>query len=142
MNALMLKLVVDDLEASIPVYTALFGTGPDRCDPRHAHWALDNPQLDVTLTHEDGKTPGLASLGLRYDDMATLTATRERLAATGRHDFGGFIDPAGIVWAGLAEPAADGGPQSAPEVVSPFVRHRREQRRHFYTFTPRPEGRM
>ncbi len=141
MNVLMLKLVVDDIEASIPFYTALFGCEPAHIEKECAEWAVENPRIDVALMRVAGSQPGLASLGLHYDDASSQAAAWARLVAAGRAATGStVVDPAGLLWSGLA--GAPAAPDQGDATLSPFVRHRRELRQHFYQPTTRPEGRM
>jgi len=106
---------------------------------------IENLRIDFARTQAAGSLPGLASLELHCDDALSRAAARARLAAAGRAATGSIVvGPAGLLWDGLTGPrdAAPAPLDHSDAPFSPFVRHRRELRHHFYVPTMRLEGRI
>ena len=50
MKRIHISLGVEDLDASIEFYTALFGTEPSVVRPDYAKWALDDPSVNFAVS--------------------------------------------------------------------------------------------
>jgi catechol 2,3-dioxygenase-like lactoylglutathione lyase family enzyme len=66
---------VDDLQASVRFYTALFGQPPTRREADYAKWMLDDPRVNFAIATRGGR-PGVDHLGVQVDDAAELDALR------------------------------------------------------------------
>ena len=83
MSRLQLALNVDDLDASIPFYSALFGTGPAKTRPGYANFAVAEPPLKLVLIENPGQGGSLNHLGVEVEDVDRVDAELERLTAAG-----------------------------------------------------------
>ena len=80
---LQLALDVDDLEASVRFYAALFGVEPAKRRPGYANFAIPSPPLKLVLFENPGKGGGINHLGIEMADSAAVTAERDRVSAAG-----------------------------------------------------------
>lgn len=83
MSRLQLALDVDDLDASIAFYSALFGTGPAKIRPGYANFAVARPPLKLVLIESPGRGGSLNHLGVEVADTGIVEAEQTRLAAAG-----------------------------------------------------------
>ena len=83
MSRVQLALNVDDLDASIAFYTALFGTAPAKRRPGYANFAVTEPPLKLVLLENPGHGGSLNHLGVEVADTDTVDAEQSRLAASG-----------------------------------------------------------
>jgi len=102
---------VDDLDASIKFYSAIFGTTPTVLKPDYAKWMLDDPRVNFTISRR-GFRPGIDHLGIQVDSAEELTALHEQTTAAdiataeqtnatccyARSDKYWITDPQGIAW--------------------------------------------
>jgi catechol 2,3-dioxygenase-like lactoylglutathione lyase family enzyme len=82
MNRFHVHLNVDDLEASIRFYSALFAAEPAVRKPDYAKWMLEDPRLNFAISNT-GRSPGIDHLGLQVDEPAGLVELGRRLDAAG-----------------------------------------------------------
>jgi catechol 2,3-dioxygenase-like lactoylglutathione lyase family enzyme len=82
-NRIQLALNVDDLEASIAFYSALFGTEPAKRRDGYANFAVAEPPLKLVLLENPGQGGTLNHLGVEVADTDAVDATQQRLAAAG-----------------------------------------------------------
>lgn len=111
MSRLHIHLSVEDLDASVGFYTALFGAAPDTRKPDYARWRLEDPRVHFAVSTR-GSRPGLDHIGIQAEDAAELAAVRARIEAAGlagaeqvgtsccyaRSDKYWTLDPQGIPW--------------------------------------------
>ena len=83
MSRIQLALNVDDLEASIAFYAALFGAQPAKTRPGYANFALTEPPLKLVLIENPGHGGSINHLGVEVADTETVDAEQTRLAAAG-----------------------------------------------------------
>ena len=83
MSRLQLALNVDDLDASIAFYTALFGTAPAKRRPGYANFAVVEPPLKLVLLENPGQGGSLNHLGVEVADTDEVDAEQTRLATAG-----------------------------------------------------------
>ncbi|MDM4765233.1 ArsI/CadI family heavy metal resistance metalloenzyme [Pelomonas sp. SE-A7] len=102
---------VEDLQASIAFYSALFGAVPTRHEADYAKWMLDDPRINFAISTRGGK-PGVDHLGLQADDEQELAELKARARAAdlalqdegettccyARSDKYWLTDPQGIAW--------------------------------------------
>lgn len=139
---------VDDLDANIRFYSALFGTEPTVTKGDYAKWELTDPAVNFAIS-DRGRAPGLDHVGIQADSDEALAALRERLESA---DIGGaeqqatgccysrsnkywVQDPQGIPWETFhtlesiptfgEDQAGEDGAGSAccvPTIPVPFIR--------------------
>lgn len=111
MKRFHLHVSVDDLDASIKFYSAIFGTTPTVLKPDYAKWMLDDPRVNFAISKR-GFRPGIDHVGIQVDSAGELTALREQAAAAdiataeqtnatccyARSDKYWITDPQGIAW--------------------------------------------
>ncbi len=83
MSRLQLALNVDDLDASVAFYSALFGVAPAKVRPGYANFAVTEPPLKLVLLENPGQGGTLNHLGVEEVDVDHVDATQARLATTG-----------------------------------------------------------
>lgn len=83
MERIQLALNVENLEASIAFYSALFDTEPAKIRPGYANFAIAQPPLKLILFANPGHGGTLNHLGVEVGDTAAVDAERERLAGGG-----------------------------------------------------------
>jgi len=102
---------VDDLDASIKFYSALFGTSPAVLKPDYAKWMLDDPRVNFAISKR-GFRPGIDHVGIQVDSAEELPVLREQATAAdiataeqtnatccyARSDKYWITDPQGIAW--------------------------------------------
>lgn len=82
MSRLQLALNVDDLDAAVDFYTALFATPPAKREPGYANFAVADPPLKLVLFEGAGEPGSLNHLGVEVESTDEVqTADRELRAA-------------------------------------------------------------
>jgi catechol 2,3-dioxygenase-like lactoylglutathione lyase family enzyme len=108
---LHISLGVEDLDASIRFYAALFGAPPTVVKDDYAKWMLDDPRVNFSLSSCCGG-PGLSHLGVQVEDGDELSDISARLRDAGletneqhdvnccyaRQDKTWVRDPQGLRW--------------------------------------------
>jgi catechol 2,3-dioxygenase-like lactoylglutathione lyase family enzyme len=79
---LHISLGVEDLDASIRFYAALFGAPPTVVKDDYAKWMLDDPRVNFSLSSCCGG-PGLSHLGVQVEDGEELSDISARLRDAG-----------------------------------------------------------
>jgi catechol 2,3-dioxygenase-like lactoylglutathione lyase family enzyme len=104
-------VAVDDLNANIRFYSAVFGAEPSMRKPDYAKWMLEDPRINFAISQRGART-GLDHLGLQVDTDEELDALRSEVAAAAiswheepdatccyaRSDKYWITDPQGIAW--------------------------------------------
>ena len=102
---------VENLQASIAFYTAMFGAEPTRVEGDYAKWMLEDPRLNFAISTR-GDKPGIDHLGFQTDTEAELGELKARAEAAdlalldegettccyARSDKHWITDPQGIAW--------------------------------------------
>lgn len=102
---------VDDLDANVRFYSAMFGAPPAVLKPDYAKWMLDDPRINFAISSR-GVKRGVDHLGVQVDSESELAALREQAAAAkiarldqagaeccyARSDKYWTTDPQGIPW--------------------------------------------
>ena len=83
MSRIQLALNVDDLQASITFYAALFGSEPAKVRPGYANFAIAEPPLKLVLIENPGHGGSLNHLGVEVADVDAVDAEQTRLAEGG-----------------------------------------------------------
>ncbi|TQM64209.1 ArsI/CadI family heavy metal resistance metalloenzyme [Humibacillus xanthopallidus] len=83
MSRVQLALNVDDLDASIAFYSALFGAEPAKIRPGYANFAVTEPPLKLVLIENPGQGGSLNHLGVEVADVDTVDSEQTRLAGHG-----------------------------------------------------------
>ena len=111
MKRLHVSLGVEDLEASIRFYSALFGAEPSLRREGYAKWMLEDPRVNFVLDQK-GAGRGVDHLGIQVEDEAELAEVSGRLKNAGqevdllqnneccyaRQDKFWISDPQGVPW--------------------------------------------
>ena len=111
MKRLHVSLGVEDLEASIRFYSALFGAEPSLRREGYAKWMLEDPRVNFVLDQK-GAERGVDHLGIQVEDEAELAEVSGRLKNAGqevdllqnnqccyaRQDKFWISDPQGVPW--------------------------------------------
>jgi catechol 2,3-dioxygenase-like lactoylglutathione lyase family enzyme len=102
---------VDDFDASVRFYSAVFGTSPTVLKADYAKWMMENPRVNFAISNRGIKV-GVDHLGVQVESAEELTALREQVAGTemvvldqpnsdccyARSDKYWTTDPQGIPW--------------------------------------------
>jgi catechol 2,3-dioxygenase-like lactoylglutathione lyase family enzyme len=78
MNRFHVHVAVDDLEANVRFYSAMFGTEPSVRRDDYAKWMLDDPLINFAISKRS-RRPGINHLGIQVESDADLDAMRRRL---------------------------------------------------------------
>jgi len=111
MKRLHIHVSVEDLNASIPFYSALFAAPPAVTKPDYAKWLLDDPHLNFAISARGG-APGLDHLGIQVENQDELREVYARLRQADRpvleegattccyakSEKSWISDPSGIAW--------------------------------------------
>ncbi len=111
MKRLHIHLGVENIEASIAFYSALFGQPPLKVKADYAKWLLADPHLNFAISTR-AKTTGVDHLGIQVDSAEELEVLRAQLAAAelATHSDGETVccymrsekswlqDPNGLAW--------------------------------------------
>jgi catechol 2,3-dioxygenase-like lactoylglutathione lyase family enzyme len=110
MKRMHIHVGVEDLEASIRFYSALFGAAPVKTQGDYAKWMLEDPRVNFAISTRAAK--GIDHLGVQVDKQEELADIRERVKAAGlgvfdegetvccysKSDKSWVRDPAGVPW--------------------------------------------
>lgn len=111
MKRFHVHVAVDDLNANIRFYSAVFGAEPSVRKPDYAKWMMEDPRINFAISQRGAKA-GLDHLGLQVDTEEELSALRSQVAAAeisrqeqpdatccyARSDKYWITDPQGIAW--------------------------------------------
>lgn len=111
MKRFHVHVAVDDLDANVRFYSAVFGMPPVVLKADYAKWMLEDPRVNFAISSRGAKR-GLDHLGLQVDTEDELTALRAQTAAAeiaaldqpqanccyARSDKYWTVDPQGIAW--------------------------------------------
>lgn len=111
MKRFHVHVAVDDLEANIRFYSAVFGAPPAVAKPDYAKWMIEEPRLNFAISNRGTKT-GLDHLGFQVDSDEELGELRQKVADAeiaaldqpksqccyARSDKYWITDPQGIAW--------------------------------------------
>jgi catechol 2,3-dioxygenase-like lactoylglutathione lyase family enzyme len=103
---------VQDLDAGIRFYSALFGAEPAVIKRDYAKWMIEDPRINFAISLGDGRRTGINHLGLQVDSDEELEWLRAQaqaadLAATAQKGVTccyaksnkyWYTDPAGVPW--------------------------------------------
>lgn len=112
MKRMHVHISVDDLEKSKRFYTAMFGQQPSVSKADYAKWVLEDPRINLAISHKAGKRPGLDHLGIQAESNEELEELYARLADASYatldqraanccyavSDKHWAVDPAGTTW--------------------------------------------
>lgn len=111
MKRFHVHVAVDDLEANIRFYSAVFGAAPTVTKPDYAKWMIEDPRINFAISNRGAKA-GLDHLGLQVDSDEELGELRQKVAEAeiaaldqplseccyARSDKYWITDPQGIAW--------------------------------------------
>lgn len=111
MKRFHVHVAVDDLDANIRFYSAIFGAPPTVSKPDYAKWMIEEPRLNFAISDRGAKT-GLDHLGFQVDSDEELGELRQKVADAeiaaldqpqseccyARSDKYWITDPQGIAW--------------------------------------------
>jgi catechol 2,3-dioxygenase-like lactoylglutathione lyase family enzyme len=111
MKRLHIHMSVEDLNASISFYSALFAAPPAVAKADYAKWLLDDPRLNFAISARGG-APGLDHLGIQVESQDELRDVYARLRRADRpvleegattccyakSEKSWISDPSGIAW--------------------------------------------
>jgi hypothetical protein len=83
MSRIQLALNVDDLDAAIAFYSALFNTTPAKVKPGYANFAITAPPLKLVLLENPGHGGTLNHLGVEVTSSEQVHAEIARLTDAG-----------------------------------------------------------
>lgn len=79
MKRLHIHISVDDIEANIGFYSALFESEPSVVKPDYAKWMLTDPKVNFAISSKGAK-PGLDHLGIQVESDEELSEINTRLS--------------------------------------------------------------
>lgn len=111
MKRFHIHIAVDDLDANIRFYTALFQAEPSVLQTDYAKWMLDDPRVNFAISCR-GRKPGLDHLGIQVESALELDAVQQGLTDAAlpvaaqtqaaccyaQSDKYWTVDPQGIAW--------------------------------------------
>ena len=111
MKRFHVHMSVDDLDANVRFYSAVFGVPPTVLKPDYAKWMLDDPHINFAIS-QTGRKLGVDHLGMQVDSDEELGSLREQVAAAeitaldqpdaqccyARSDKYWITDPQGLAW--------------------------------------------
>ena len=80
---LQLALNVDDLEAAVAFYSAMFDTVPTKLRPGYANFAIAQPPLKLVLFERGGPNGSINHLGVEVESVDHVLDAEQRLSAAG-----------------------------------------------------------
>jgi uncharacterized glyoxalase superfamily protein PhnB len=78
-----LALNVSDIDAAVDHYSKVFDTEPNKRQPGYANFAIADPPLKLVLFENESEPGTLNHLGTEMETTDQVTATAQRLSATG-----------------------------------------------------------
>ncbi|MGH8762878.1 MAG: ArsI/CadI family heavy metal resistance metalloenzyme [Nitrosospira sp.] len=111
MKRFHVHVAVDDLDANIRFYSAVFGVPPTVTKTDYAKWMIEGPRVNFAISNRGAKT-GLDHLGFQVDSDEELVELRRKVAEAeivaldqpqseccyARSDKYWITDPQGIAW--------------------------------------------
>lgn len=111
MKRFHIHIAVDDLDANIRFYSALFQAEPSVLEQDYAKWLLDDPRINFAISHR-GRKSGLDHLGIQVESTSELEAVQQGLTHASlpveeqkqasccyaQSDKYWTVDPQGIAW--------------------------------------------
>jgi catechol 2,3-dioxygenase-like lactoylglutathione lyase family enzyme len=102
---------VEDLDANVRFYSAIFGAPPTVLKPDYAKWMVDDPRINFAISQRGTKL-GVDHLGVQVESATELSELREQLATAeiaaldqknakccyARSDKYWTTDPQGVAW--------------------------------------------
>ena len=82
MNRFHVHLNVEDLDAGIRFYSALFAAEPTVRKSDYAKWMLDDPRVNFAISNK-GRAPGIDHLGIQAETAEELAELGARFDAAG-----------------------------------------------------------
>lgn len=79
MKRLHIHLSVNDIEANVRFYAALFEAEPSVLKPDYAKWMLADPKVNFAISSR-GSKPGLDHLGIQVESDSELSDINHRLS--------------------------------------------------------------
>lgn len=112
MHRFHVHLHVDDIQQSVQFYSTLFGAPPTVLKSDYAKWMLDDPKINLAISHHDGLRAGLDHLGIQAATDGELREIAGRLKSAGQKtrdeeavtccyakgNKSWVTDPAGVRW--------------------------------------------
>ena len=83
MSRIQLALNVDDIDAAVDFYAALFDTAPAKRRPGYVNFTVENPPVKLVLFENPRAAGTLNHVGVERDSLEEVRAEAERLEATG-----------------------------------------------------------
>ncbi|MGH8867658.1 MAG: ArsI/CadI family heavy metal resistance metalloenzyme [Actinomycetes bacterium] len=83
MSRVQLALNVDDVDAAVGFYSALFGMAPAKRRPGYANFAVESPPLKLVLIENPGQGGSLNHLGVEVGSTDEVVAATARLGGAG-----------------------------------------------------------
>lgn len=110
MKRMHIHVGVDNIEAGVKFYSALFGTQPAKSKEDYAKWMLEDPRLNFAISTR--AKHGVDHLGLQVDDDLELEELHQRLRSAdmafvdegetlccyARSSKAWVTDPVGVAW--------------------------------------------
>ena len=111
MKRFHVHVAVNDLDANVQFYSAIFGAPPTVLKSDYAKWMLDDPRINFAISSR-GVKPGVDHLGVQVESESELAALRAQVAAAAiprldqanseccyaRSDKYWTADPQGVPW--------------------------------------------
>jgi catechol 2,3-dioxygenase-like lactoylglutathione lyase family enzyme len=85
-SRIQLALNVDDVDAAVAFYSAMFGVEPAKRRPGYANFAVVEPPLKLVLLENKGQGGSLNHLGVELESVDDVSAAQTRLAEAGLTD--------------------------------------------------------
>ena len=112
MKRLHVHVGVENLDASISFYSALFSAEPTVVKADYAKWMLEDPRVNFAISSGNHAQNGIEHLGIQVENQDELAEVYGRLGAAGRpileegattccyakSEKSWIADPDGIVW--------------------------------------------
>ncbi len=83
MSRLQLGLKVDDLDAAVEYYSALFDSQPAKREPGYANFAIADPPLKLVLFEGAGPHGAINHLGIEHETADAVHAELDRVKQAG-----------------------------------------------------------
>lgn len=83
MSRFQLSLNVDDVDASVEFYTALFGVGPAKHKAGYANFVVEDPPMKLVIVEDEGEPGSINHVGIEYRSGDEVAAETHRVAEAG-----------------------------------------------------------
>src|SRR5215510_7280121 len=77
MKGFHVHVAVDDLDANVRFYSAVFGASPTVLKSDYAKWMIDDPRVNFAISKR-GLKPGVDHLGIQVESETELVSLREK----------------------------------------------------------------